>query len=196
MDDLTDDILHTHYDYNPYLRQLFLHKNKASTGTIPISARQGMRVRRLNFGWARAAPVSSRPKPHITKASYEHPKLYRALIQCAEDISARYSDLLHHDHELPLTMGKTGFTGCVVNYSCAMIEHVDSSNIPGTRSAMLILKMPGCVGGSLELPDLDRHLDLRDGDLVIFDGGKHRHSVTPIKGERISIVFYTNKGIR
>jgi hypothetical protein len=187
-----DDVIHEQYPYDQELRNLFLLK--PGVNTVYSKDKQAYKARRLAFGWVRANPLVQRPKPSLTKPSAEYPTVYEALVRTAEDIYRKYADSFIVG-EPQHTMGESIFTGCVVNYSSAMRPHNDSGNVAGSKSAMVIMKAPGCYGGALKITETGEEINFKDGDILIFDGGKHEHCVTPIKGSRVSIVFYTNKGL-
>lgn len=188
------EFIHEQFDYQKGLRQLFKMKKQAGVNCIYTKDGQGYNARRIVFGYMRANPLVRRPRPSLSKASLEHVAIYDLLVRTAESIYQKYNNEFQVG-EPKHTMGDTRFTGCVVNFSSAMRPHNDSGNVAGSKSAMLVMKAPGCVGGALNIHDLEQTLNFKDGDLLIFDGGKHLHSVSPIKGDRISIVFYTNKGL-
>jgi len=48
------------------------------------------------------------------------------------------------------------------------------------------------VGGNLRFPQLDLDIYLKPGDIVVMDGALF-HLVTPIAGDRISLVFFTKR---
>lgn len=94
----------------------------------------------------------------------------------------------------------TPFTSGVINKNTALGYHRDSANTKDGISCMLILKR-GVAGGQLILPELDIGFECQDGYMLLFDGQKYLHGVTPIlnpatsKGYRYTIVYYNNQGM-
>lgn len=189
-------IEYIHVNY-PIAKELdFLHSLEkiAYTGRVFTKNSSSYKIRRNSYGWIRANNLMRRPKPTLSKATTEQPETYRILCEIASKIEEDYPNEFPY-RDIEHRMGDTSFTGCVVNYSCAMTEHVDSINIPGSKSAMIVLKTPTTVGGALELTETGEKIHLKNHDLLIFEGSKHPHRVTPIKGKRVSIVFFSNKNL-
>jgi hypothetical protein len=94
----------------------------------------------------------------------------------------------------------TPFTSGVINKDTALGYHRDLANTKDGISCMLILKK-GIAGGELILPELNIGFSCQDGYMLLFDGQKYLHGVTPIldsktlKGYRYTIVYYNNKGM-
>lgn len=103
----------------------------------------------------------------------------------------------HSDYIVP----ETPFTSGIINYNNSLRYHRDMANIAGVFSVMLVLKA-GIVGGCLILPELNIGFDMDDCSIIMFDGRKLIHGVTPIYpangqsgGYRYSVVYYTMKNI-
>ena len=94
----------------------------------------------------------------------------------------------------------TPFTSGVINKDTALGYHRDLANTKDGMSCMLILKK-GVAGGELILPELSIGFACQDGYILLFDGQKYIHGVTPIipaqsgNGYRYTIVYYNNKGM-
>jgi hypothetical protein len=92
----------------------------------------------------------------------------------------------------------TVFTGGVVNKDSSLSYHRDNANTKDGISCMIILKKYA-RGGELVLPELGVSFACQDGYMLLFDGQKYLHGVTPIKvskkGYRYTTVFYNNKGM-
>lgn len=92
----------------------------------------------------------------------------------------------------------TTFTGAVANKDNVLLYHTDSANTPNGMSCMIILKA-NAVGGELVLPELDIAFACQDGYMLLFDGQKYLHGVTPLRkrrgGYRYTVVYYNNKGM-
>lgn len=94
----------------------------------------------------------------------------------------------------------TPFTSAVINKNSALPYHRDQANTEHGISCMLSLKS-GVAGGELILPELNLGFGCKDGYILLFDGQKYIHGVTPIIrpqgciGYRYTIVYYNNKGM-
>lgn len=94
----------------------------------------------------------------------------------------------------------TPFTGGVINENSALAYHRDEANTENGISCMICLKA-GVAGGELILPELKIGFACQDGYILLFDGQKYIHGVTPILkphtgfGYRYTIVYYNNKGM-
>ena len=91
------------------------------------------------------------------------------------------------------------FTTCNFNVNHAIKYHKDSGNYPGVFSNIIYLR-EGVSGGRLVVPGWGLAFDGADSSMIIFDGQKNLHGVTPLKsvkrnGYRTSIVYYTMKGM-
>ena len=93
------------------------------------------------------------------------------------------------------------WTSGIINFTSPYVYHRDRNNIPGSWSAMPIIRR-NATGGYLHLPEFE--IDGKpavfacdDGDAIFFDGQEVMHGVTPIEvtgdGYRISTVFYAVK---
>lgn len=87
------------------------------------------------------------------------------------------------------------YTTMNINVNHAIKHHLDSGNLKGSFSNVLILK-DGCSGGELVLPEYNLALAQNDGALCIFKGESIIHGVMPLKPHhegfyRASLVFYT-----
>jgi len=92
----------------------------------------------------------------------------------------------------------TPFTGGVANKNSSLTYHIDKANTPDGISCMIIMKA-NTIGGELVLPELGISFACQDGYMLLFDGQKYLHGVTPIRnqkgGYRYSVVYYNNKGM-
>lgn len=106
------------------------------------------------------------------------------------------SDVVHDDwlfHETPWTSG-------IINDIVSLPYHRDSGNIPGTWSAMVVMRKDA-DGGMLHLPEYNVALDCGDTSLMFFNGQAAWHGVTPIRlknasAYRRSIVMYSKSGCK
>jgi len=169
------------------------------TDTISVNAspRNGKRTnmcRRTKFRY-------TDPRTHAIFIEYAQKiaKCYRAyfLKQYAKQVKLVYSRQgVHRAYRIR----KTPFTSGVINKNSALGFHRDQANTPDGISCMLCLK-EGIAGGELILPELGIGFECQDGYILLFDGQKYIHGVTPILkpqtgiGYRYTIVYYNNKGM-
>jgi len=86
------------------------------------------------------------------------------------------------------------FTTCNFNINHAIKYHRDTGNVKNTFSNVLILKKE-VIGGYLVCPELGITFEQADRALIIFNGQKIVHGVSPVKflnkgSYRSSVVFY------
>lgn len=93
----------------------------------------------------------------------------------------------------------TVFTSGIVNKDNALGYHRDSGNFKGAWSAMYAFQRD-MRGGLLVLPELRVALDFKRPTVLLFDGARLLHGVSPLKqrtkaGYRYSIVYYALAGM-
>lgn len=91
----------------------------------------------------------------------------------------------------------TPFTSGIVNKNNPLKYHFDSGNFENVYSNMLAFKH-NVIGGYLSIPEYDIGLEIANKSVVLFDGQKILHGVTPIKylsdeAYRYTLVYYTLK---
>mgnify|MGYP006275842857 CR=1 FL=1 len=90
------------------------------------------------------------------------------------------------------------FTGGVVNKNNALAYHYDAGNVPHGWSVMVTLR-DSARGGHLVLPAYGVAFECSHNSVLMFDGQKTMHGVSPIYsglyGARFSIVYYTRAGM-
>lgn len=89
----------------------------------------------------------------------------------------------------------TPFSSGIVNKNNALHYHHDSGNFKNVYSNMVAFKS-NVKGGHLAIPEYGIGLEIANNSIVLFDGQKILHGVTPIKlmsknAYRLSIVYYT-----
>lgn len=89
------------------------------------------------------------------------------------------------------------FTSGIVNKNNPLKYHFDAGNFKDVLSNMVVFKRD-IEGGFLAVPEFNIGLECADNTLVIFDGQKILHGVTPIGqastlSYRYSIVYYSLK---
>lgn len=134
------------------------------------------------------------------------PELLKDILRFSEIIDNLYKELLPEQHELNLDIVKTNvvedylikntpFTTVNLNVNHAIKYHKDTGNFKDVYSNVVIMK-EAVEGGYLVCPEFDIAFEQGDGALILFDGQKIIHGVTPIrlthpKGYRCSCVFYS-----
>ena len=93
------------------------------------------------------------------------------------------------------TIGNTPFSSGIVNKNNALHYHFDSGNFKNVYSNMVAFKS-NIKGGYLSIPEYDIGLEIATNSILLFNGQKILHGVTPITlmGEnafRYTIVYYT-----
>jgi hypothetical protein len=133
-------------------------------------------------------------------------KIANDIMEFSKVIDEVYKDLLPEQHELNVEIVRsnvdqdyiikdTPFTTINFNVNHAIKYHRDSGNFKGVYSNVLILK-EDMIGGHLICPEYNIGFEQGDGALILFDGQRIIHGVTPIKqlhpeGFRASCVFYS-----
>lgn len=95
------------------------------------------------------------------------------------------------------TMEGTPVTSGIINRNNPLQYHFDGGNFAGVWSGMLAFKRD-IGGGYLSIPEYDLALEIADRSLLLFDGQKIVHGVTPIRllsdaALRHTIVYYSLK---
>lgn len=149
-----------------------------------------------------------------TKLSVTQPEAHQLYIEFAKELAKAYQKYfpLAYAQQVKQTyvgqkrvekeyiIPRTPFTGAVVNMDSQLGFHRDSANTSNGISCMQIFKK-GMAGGELILPELGIGFECQDGYLLLFDGQKYVHGVTPFKAlrgrkaYRITIVYYNSKGM-
>lgn len=143
---------------------------------------------------------------NITAMSEEETKQHSVITEFGKVLSQYYKEYMPSDfeaHEKVVVekvkkdwiIKDTPFTSGIVNKNNPLKYHLDSGNFKGLMSNMLVLKKD-VSGGYLVIPELDIALECPDGALVIFNGQRILHGVSPIsyennKAYRYSIVYYS-----
>lgn len=93
----------------------------------------------------------------------------------------------------------TLFSSGIVNKNNQLRYHRDAGNFENVFSCMLVMK-GGIDGGFLSVPEYGVGLELKNNTVLMFNGQKLMHGVTPIQRQnslsyRFSVVFYTLKSM-
>jgi hypothetical protein len=141
-----------------------------------------------------------------TQLAKESPREHRIICEFAKVISKIYKKTcgeIYNEHEeitksklLPQwTIDGTPFSSGIVNKNNALHYHFDSGNFKNVYSNMVAFKS-NVKGGYLSMPQYDIGLEIANNSLLLFDGQKILHGVTPFKlmsknAFRYSIVYYS-----
>lgn len=91
----------------------------------------------------------------------------------------------------------TPFTSGIVNKNNPLFYHFDGGNDHDVWSAMFCFRSK-TTGGMLAVPEFNLKFAIADRSLLMFDGQKLLHGVTPIIGEgrgayRFTVVYYSRR---
>lgn len=141
-----------------------------------------------------------------TQLSRESPNEHKIICDFSKTISKyykKYCGEVYHEHNeitktklLPeWTLEGTPFSSGIVNRNNALHYHFDTGNYKNVYSNMVAFKS-NVKGGYLSIPQYDIGLEIANDSLVLFDGQKILHGVTPFKllsenAYRISVVYYS-----
>ena len=141
-----------------------------------------------------------------TQLSRESPTEHKIICDFSKVISKYYKKFcgeIYHEHEeitktklLPeWTLEGTPFSSGIVNRNNALHYHFDTGNYRNVYSNMVAFKS-NVKGGYLSIPQYDIAMEIADNSLMLFDGQKILHGVTPFKllsenAYRISVVYYS-----
>lgn len=144
---------------------------------------------------------------HTSATARNYPEQHRILTSFAQNLERYYDTYfpeifkIHKEKTEQILdqwkIGETPFTSGIINKNNQLPYHHDKGNFSGVMSNMICFKR-GVMGGHLIIPELNVKLAIGDNTLVIFDGQKWLHGVTPIrksKGEayRYTVVYYAMK---
>jgi len=140
--------------------------------------------------------------------SKEHPKKNKIICDFANDLSnyyKKYCGEVFLDHMqtaqekiLPeWTIRGTPFTSGIINKNNILHYHYDSGNLKNAYSNMVAFKS-NITGGHLSIPEYDIGLEIANNSILLFDGQKILHGVTPMRklnenAYRYTLVYYTLK---
>lgn len=141
-----------------------------------------------------------------TRMAYSQPEEHTVLVNFAETLSQLYAQefpgvfaahqALTEEKILPQwRIGNTPFTSGIVNKNNPLKYHFDAGNFAGVLSNMIVLRN-STNGGYLSCPEYDCAFAANDSTVILFDGQKILHGVTPIQrtslqSYRYSVVYYT-----
>jgi hypothetical protein len=173
--------------YNENKRTNGLKSNSKIFGYMPRRAIQ-------KDTWATADMANQFPKQHHVIANFAThlEKYYREYFPTILD--KHYQEVQQKVRD-EWTIPGTPFTSGIVNKDNQLNYHHDAGNFRGVLSNMICFKK-GVKGGHLSIPEYDIRFEIGDNSLVIFDGQRILHGVTPFekrseKSYRITAVYYS-----
>ena len=182
---------------------------------VPRAASGGASSRSAMVGWLRPNAMLGRnycaPAVGARKTPAAHLAAVNAAGPCA-DLMATILPERTDQHRDLVSIIDAGYllpgglwTSGIVNYTAPYFYHRDRNNVPGTWSAMPVLRR-GTRGGHLAFPEyeIDGQIAVAacaDGDVLLFEGQRIIHGVTPITiiepdGYRITTVYYAVDALR
>lgn len=190
-------------------------KSAESVSTLKVSNRKsiygapsgasrlsGITAPSVTFGSLQAAPVRRRFSAAPCRANTTQPRVYAAVLALLS-VAWQQTQRLNQpwgDHANTINncwkLAGTPFTSAILNLPGSPYPyHKDSGNVVGSWSIMPVVRGDGAGGGHLVLPEYGCALACDSGSVVGFPGATEWHGVTPIDGERWSIVFYAKAGL-
>jgi len=166
---------------------------------------KGLITRSRIIGWKPRLQITN---DYCTSAGLatESPREHKIICDFAKELSKYYEKyckriFLQHgeitkDRILPeWTIEDTPFSSGIVNRDSALHYHFDHGNVRDVYSAMVAFKS-NQKGGHLALPEYNIGLEIANNSVLLFDGQKILHGVTPFKllsehGYRLTVVYYT-----
>jgi len=141
-----------------------------------------------------------------TSLAVDNPKEHAIICNFAQDLTnyyKKYCGAVFDDHfdiakEKILDewrIGDTPFSSGIINQNNALHYHFDAGNFKNVYSNMVAFKS-NTKGGYLSIPEYDIGLEIANNSILLFNGQKILHGVTPIKllsdkAYRYTIVYYT-----
>ena len=171
----------------------------------PDRRSKGLIVNAVVFGYT---PRKTLTRDYCSSAMMSHndPKAHSIVCNFGKTLTKHYqkqcSEVYQQHLETTTTNVKedwviedTPFTSGIINKNSALRYHFDKGNFKNVYSNMIALKH-GMTGGYLSMPEYDIALEITDNSVVLFDGQKILHGVTPIHlltpdAYRYTIVYYT-----
>lgn len=164
----------------------------------------GSRNKSTVFGFLGRMPMLKRDACRACAAAYEAPRAHGAVCDAAEQLAELYADTFPEQYAADVElvtaqvlpewrMKGTTWTSGVINFDSPLPYHYDRNNFDAW-SAMVVIRR-GTTGGHLHVPAYDLTVECADGDVMMFNGRRLLHAVTPLTrlssaGYRISSVYY------
>ena len=182
------------------LLSLKYDKNKRLKGLITHSRIFGWRPKEMirNNYCSSASMARKEPGIHAQLVQFAHvlTKYYK---QFVPEIFKSHQQIAD-DNILEEWMIKgTPFSSGIVNKNNELHYHYDAGNFKDVYSNMVAFKS-NIRGGYLSIPEYDIGLEIATNSVLLFDGQKLLHGVTPIKllnanSYRYTVVYYTLKAM-
>src|SRR5688500_17490844 len=83
------------------------------------------------------------------------------------------------------------FSSFVINFNVSTLVHKDFKD----KEVCIVFQLSNCTGGELCLVEPGLVIKLRSGDGVIFRSHEISHFNLHFKGERVSLVFHTDRSM-
>lgn len=174
--------------------------------TLRSTRTNGLKTNSRIFGYAPRIPLR-RQVCRATSMAYEHPEEHGAICGVApyvDEMYAKYFPERHAVHKQKLDelspewhIPNSVFTSGIVNNSNPLQYHFDAGNINHVCSAMICFRNK-TTGGHLSCPEFNIGFQIADNSLLLFDGQRILHGVTPIFKKtkdafRYTLVYYSLK---
>ena len=160
------------------------------------------------FGYVPRNPRRGANYCHVTSLAEENPGAHAAAMFFGRRLARLYQKWCPRMYEKHRNLSEekihdtwrikeTPYTSGIINSDNPLAYHYDAGNFQDVYSNMVCIT-GNITGGNLSIPYYDIRLRIRNGSVVIFNGQKLLHGVTPIikthpRGYRYTIVYYTLK---
>lgn len=181
------------------LKEIQYAKTERSAGLVTNSRVFGYRPRiTMRSDFCSSASLT-RENPSVAeslnKLALRMQELYKRYIPITFEEHAKRSTEIRPEWLIKDTLFSSG----IVNKNNQLRYHRDAGNFENVFSCMLVLK-GGVEGGFLSIPEYGVGVELKNNTVLMFNGQKLMHGVTPIKRQnnlsyRFSVVFYTLKSM-
>lgn len=181
------------------LKEIQYAKTERSAGLVTNSRVFGYRPRiTMRSDFCSSASLT-RENPHVSdllaKLAMRMQELYKQYIPITFEEHTKRSTEIRPEWLIKDTLFSSG----IVNKNNQLRYHRDAGNFENVFSCMLVLK-GGVEGGFLSIPEYGVGVELKNNTVLMFNGQKLMHGVTPIKRQntlsyRFSVVFYTLKSM-
>ncbi len=178
------------------LMKIKYDKNKRLAGLITKSRIFGYKPREKIRNDFCTSSMLARESPKEHKIICDFAKVITKIYKryCGE-IYAEHANITKSKLLPEWTIKGTPFSSGIVNKNNALHYHYDSGNFKNVYSNMVAFKS-NTKGGYLSLPEYDIGLEIATNSLLLFDGQRILHGVTPFKllsenAYRYSIVYYS-----
>lgn len=165
----------------------------------------GIETKSLSFGYLPGEEPHNKLGCGRTKLFREDEPVKLLLEDAANDLSKayekefpkRYADhTANADHFFQdrWRIGASPYTNGIINQTNALPYHHDEGNFKTALTSNICFR-ENALGGYLSLPQLGVGVECAHNSIVLFDGQKYFHGVTPItlknNGYRITCLFYS-----